>query len=206
MTYPTITFTPSSENKHYGKLFLPGGCSLEDLYNAPQCPLIIKETLEKHVSWQVRVETPIHLALGLKNHFLQFRAAMALFGVADITEGESVELLIEEARFGSSMVRPTPAHTPIVGSFARIILDQDVIKTCNLSITGIEKRRVTIPDTTELTGKDLLDLDFKSVAKSISSRYPGFSDFNGTAEYRQAMLAVTLERALIHCSEEVNHE
>jgi hypothetical protein len=206
MNYPTITFTPSSEDERFGKLIIPGECSLEELYQNPHCPLIVKETLEKHISWQVRVETPVHLALGLKNQYLQFRAAMALFGVEDIVEGEAVEFSVEEANFGSSMIRPTPAHTPIVASFAKLTIENEVIKACSLALTGLEKRRISLPDTSEATGKPLTADSIQSIAQKISAQYEGFSDFNGTAEYRRSMAVVTLERALNQCAMEVSHE
>ena len=201
MKTPTITFTPNAEDTSIGKLYIPGVCSLEALYTNPKCPDFIKATLEKHIHWQMRCETPIHRGLNLKNQFMAFRAAMAVFGIGDIEEDEEVILPISHDPVGSALVRPTPSHTPIVGSFARMALDGSTIRECAIAIIGIEKRRLSKPDTQVLIGKELKDDTIEDFAKQVAGQYIGYNDFNGTAKYRKAMVAVTLQRAL----QEVKH-
>ena len=200
MTQSTITYT--SDAHGIGTLSVPGDCTLEELYAHPDCPHIIKQSLEKHVSWQMRCETPLYRGLRLKNQYLQFRAAMALYGVEPIEEEETLALTIGESLTGFSMVRPTPTHTPIVSSFVRVLLEDKTVKECTIALTGIEKRQITLADANALIGKPLSDGMIKTFADEVSNRYEGFSDFNGDAEYRKAMIAVTLERAL----QEVKHE
>lgn len=201
MNTPTITFTPSAEDTQAGKLSIPGTCSLEQLYTHPNCPAAVKATLDKHVHWQSRCETPLYLGLKLKNEFMLFRAAMSVFGVSHISEEEAVNLEIGSGRVGYSLVRPTPAHTPIVGAFVRINLEEETVQDCIVALIGIEKRRLTLPDTQSMVGKMLTDELLDDYAKLVSDHYAGFDDFNGTAEYRKAMVKVTLQRAL----QEVKH-
>ncbi|MEE4195223.1 MAG: hypothetical protein V2J07_08500 [Anaerolineae bacterium] len=203
MNTPTITFIPAAEHAGIGKLCIPGVCTLESLYRHPNCPPLVKETLEKHVTWQMRCETPVHLALNLKNQYLPFRAAMAVFGVGDIDETEDVRLEITQDPTSSSMVRPTPAHKPTVSAFVRIKLnDSGIVQDCVVALTGAENRRLSLPDTQMLVGKNLSKSVIQEFSNNVSEHYPCFKDIYGSESYRKAMIAVTLERAL----KEVNHE
>ncbi len=202
MNTPTITFIPTAEHAGFGKLCIPGVCTLESLYRHPNCPALVKETLEKHVTWQMRCETPVHLALNLKNQFLPFRAAMAVFGIDDIDETEEVQLEITQDATSSSMVRPTPAHKPIVSAFIRMKLnDNHIIEDCVVALTGAENRRLSLPDTKMLVGKKFSEALIKEYSTHVSDHYPCYKDIFGSEAYRKAMIAVTLERAL----QEVNH-
>ena len=196
MNTPTITFIPNAENPNSGKLRIQGNCSVEELYNHANCPKLVKETLEKHVHWQVRCETPIHRALNLKNQFLSFRAAMAVYGIGDIDKGEEIMLKTGSWHTGSSMVRPTPAHTPLVSSFVRLKMEGGRILKARVALTGIEKRRLTKPETDRLIDQELTNGLIQKYAKNISEQYDGFDDFKGKADYRKSMISVTLERAL----------
>lgn len=202
MNTPTITFTPNEQDGAIGKLTVSGKCTLEQLYNHPNCPKLIKQTLDTHVNWQMRCETPIHLALNLKNKYLPFRAAMAVYDIEDIEKDESIELILSDDSTTSSMVRPTPSHTPIVATFVRIKLNGGIVEDCSIAASGIEKRRISQVNPKPLLGQKLTIESTSKFASQVSQQFAGFDDFYGSADYRKAMLKVTLERAL----QEVLHE
>lgn len=205
MTTPTITFIPDANELRYGQLIVSGGCSLEELHNHPQCPRIIKATLETHVSWQMRCETLLHQALNLKNQFLPFRAAVAVYGVEGIDKNGSITMTIDDARTGFSMVRPTPAHTPIVTAFVHLHQSGEIVEECKIAITGIEKRKLTLPEPTALHGLLLSSEEVDNWSKDIIQQYQGFDDFNGSEEYRKAMAIVSIQRAFAMAAQEVNN-
>jgi hypothetical protein len=185
---------------------IPFDSTLDDLYNHPHCPAIIKESLEKHVSWQIRCETDIKRALRAGGHLLPFRAALTVYGYEILPDESGIELNITDAATAASYVRPTPAHTPVVAAFAKVSKTSGHIKDIAISLIGIEERAITTLDTTSL---NQLPVDVRILMGPIDealATYPGYSDFNGSAEYRLAMARVTIERALQNCLVEGTHD
>lgn len=185
---------------------IPFNCTLDDLYNHPHCPKIIKESLEKHVSWQIRCETDIKRALRAGGRLLPFRAALSVYGYDMLPDESGIQLTITEAATAAAYVRPTPTHIPIVSAFVKVSTAEDRIKEMTIALTGIEERSITSLDTTSLKQSPA---EITAMMKSIDqllSGYTGYSDFNGSAEYRLAMAKVAIERALTSCLQEVDHD
>ncbi len=201
-----IQFFRSPRDHGHSSSTIPFDCTLDDLYNHPHCPAMIKESLEKHVSWQIRCETDIKRALRAGGRLLAFRAALTVYGYEILPDESGIELNITDAAAAASYVRPTPAHTPVVAAFAKVSKTNEHIKDIAISLIGIEQRVITTLDTTSLSQ---LPVDVRILMGPIDealAAYPGYSDFNGSAEYRLAMAKVSIERALQTCLEEVNHD
>jgi hypothetical protein len=201
-----IQFLRSPRDHGHSSSTIPFDCTLDDLYNHPHCPEVIKESLEKHVSWQVRCETELKRALRAGGQLLPFRAALTVYGYEILPDESGIELNITDAATAASYVRPTPAHSPVVAAFAKVSKTKEHIKDIAISLIGIEERAITTLDTTSL---NQLPVEVRILMGPINEAlagYPGYSDFNGSAEYRLAMAAVTIERALQTCLEEVTHD
>jgi hypothetical protein len=197
-----IQFLRSPRDHGQSSSTIPFDCTLDDLYNHPHCPKIIKESLEKHVSWQTRCETDIKRALRAGGRLLAFRAALTVYGYEILPDESGIELNITNAGTAASYVRPTPTHIPIVAAFVKLSANQGSINDLSIALTGIEQRAFTTLDTTSLLQLHADVEVLMGPVKQLLAEYPGFTDFNGSAEYRLAIAKVAIERALQTCLEE----
>lgn len=201
-----IQFLRSPREHGQSSSSIPFDCTLDDLYNHPHCPAIIKESLEKHVSWQIRCETDLKRALRAGGRLLPFRAALTVYGYEILPDESGIQLNITNAATAASYVRPTPAHLPIVAAFVKMSSNKSYIENISIALTGIEERAITNLDTTSLRQSPATAESLMEPISKILAGFAGYSDFNGSAEYRLAMARVTIKRALKICFQEVNHD
>ena len=201
-----IQFLRSPKDHGHSSSTIPFDCTLDDLYNHPHCPAIIKESLEKHVSWQIRCETDLKRALRAGGRLLPFQAALTVHGYDILPDESGIELNITNAATFASYVRPTPAHIPIVAAFVKLASKDGRIEHVAIALTGIKEKVVTTLDTTSLNQLPAEVDSLMGQLDDLLAPFPGYTDFNGSAEYRLAMAKVTIDRAFQACLQEVNHD
>lgn len=198
-----VYFEPDPDDSSAGHLFISKHCVLDDLYQHPQTPIILKNTLEKLVTWHVRNETTVGKALRSTNHFPQFQGYIHALGIDTTDQYLSIPLGYGHLHIHYADVRPTPADEPIVSAFVCIKIIDAIIQDIGVTVTGAHSvSPYKIQSTKLLTGKPPVSNLLHSLMGFVDDELKPESDYRGSSEYRLAMAKVVIKRAFLQCVEE----
>jgi len=204
-SFNCIQFTPSQSSGGGGLLTIQLECSLDELYRFPHTPSVVKDTLEKMVSWHTRNENTISQAIKSRHRFPQLQAV--LLGLGYSVTDNCVQILLPNAnhRCAASDVRSTPADEPIVSAAIGVDIDQSqTIKTARLVFCGAHAQSPYLLKCADmLVGQPFAVHTIDLVIEAMTTELSPKADYQGSAEYRLAMAAVTLKRAWTQCVEEM---
>ncbi|MFC2030533.1 FAD binding domain-containing protein [Chloroflexota bacterium] len=201
--------------------------SLQEAFDSPDCPLLLRLALNGALSWQERNRRQVGRALVSPSIAPQWSAALLAFGATvkiegdsgplevpleDVihrrAKGEAVSLIVETAgkRTGEAHVGRTPADEPIVAAVAAVEVEGELVSSARIALTGAWQTPVQLADApAQLIGRSLDEEGIQAVAGAVETEVSPRDDFRGSEEYRRAMAGVLTRRALAQCLQEVNH-
>lgn len=205
-------------------LILGAKASLQMVYEFPECPDILRNTLRKWTVWQKRVEFSVERVVLSPNLAPQLIAALFALGaqvVFDIDDGAepvlseylrrtgqsrgkivaiTLPLNLPRRVWGEAHVCQTPTGKPIVSAIAVIDLENgDVRKAC-LALTGTWRENVRLAESAEmLVNGPLIRERIEQVISALQQEVTPQDDYRSSADYRRAMACVTAQRALEAC-------
>ena len=198
-----VFFEPDTGNPNAGKLIISKACTLDDVYQHPLTPPILKSTLEKMVTWHARNETTVDNAIRSHHRFPQFQAYLLATG--SNTEGEALQIPIgyQNVSVQYADVRATPADEPIVSAFVCLQKSAQKITGLRIVITGAHIESPYLLDTSnQLIVNNANTAAIDKLMELVETELQPESDYLGSAEYRLAMAKVTVKRAFHHCLED----
>jgi carbon-monoxide dehydrogenase medium subunit len=207
------------------------GASLQSVLDEPWCPPVIRRALTDVRSWQVRNETSVDRTLKASQLMPQWIAALLALGATVTLEGEDgsdevslnalvkrdaegdvaalhIPILGANTLWGEAHVARTPSDDAIVGAFAVLTMNGEVVETAHLVLTGVWPEAVRLSGVADaLVGKSLSRDRISDVAASVENEVEPVGDYLGSEAYRRAMAGVLAGRALGACLEqEVGNE
>jgi len=198
---------------------------LQAVFESPECPPLVRQTLSSSLSWQARNETPVRRALASPHVAPYWLAALLALGATiTIEDGNSpteipLETLIRRkaegrvsalhiqavgVRWGEAHVARTPADEPIVAAVAALKIDessgQAIASDARVALTGVWPEPVRLAESAaQLTNHPLDKKSIRTVAEAVEKEVAPKGDFLGSEEYRRAMARVLTSRALGQC-------
>lgn len=204
------------------------GAPLQDLYDSPECPELLRTSLAGSISWQQRCEITVQQALLSPNlaplWISTLLACGARVSFPDPSSGESllasflkrsdprhgeleavlIPLDVPGRLWGSAQMGRTPADRPIVAAVAVVDLSRDRIRQARLALSGVWQQHVRLAESTQqLIGERLSPESIQQVAAAVRREVQPASDWLGSVEYRKAMAGVLASRALHGCLEQL---
>ncbi len=199
---------------------------LQSVFEAPECPPWLRQTLSGPLSWQVRNETTVRRALISHRTALPWVAALLALGATVTLEGTeapapladlvrrtsrrtvtgrvvTLHVPIEGIRYGAAQVGRTPADDPIVAAYAGVVLSDEApatVRAARIALTGVWPYPVGLAQAaTRLIGQPLDEERIQTVAQEVAQEVTPTGDFRGSEVYRREMAAVLTRRALEQC-------
>lgn len=207
-----------------GKQYLLAGLdvNLEKVYRCMDLPLVLKQSLQDGIPWQVRAEMTIERSiLSPGSTYPWVAMLMALGAVIVYTDdmkkslseymkqrtsavGTSSSLLIplnlEKYRICYQAVRPTPAALPTISVCTVLEMENNVILTAQIATTGTWRNKLGLIQSAEqLAGKTLDEKLVLETVELVMKEIKPVSNFQASAEYRTEMAKVLIERAMHEC-------
>jgi CO/xanthine dehydrogenase FAD-binding subunit len=207
-----------------GKQYLLTGLdvNLEKVYRCLDLPLVLRQSLQDGIPWQVRAEMTIERSiLSPGSTYPWVAMLMALSAVivypddmkkslveymkqrtsaAGTPSSLLIPLNLENYRICYQAVRPTPAALPTVSVCTVLEMDKNKILSAQIATTGTWRNKLGLIQTAEqLAGKTL---DGKLVSETVElvlKEIKPVSNFQASAEYRTEMAKVLTERAMHEC-------
>jgi CO/xanthine dehydrogenase FAD-binding subunit len=207
---------------------IDAGVPLQSVFDNPECPPLLRQTLTGALSWQIRNETPVRRALASPRVAPQWVAALLASGATVIVERDDglaeipLETLAQRqgagkvsalhvprgaggGKWGEAHVARTPADEPIVAAVAGVEMDDDnnVVRQARVALTGVWPEPVRLAKApAQLVGSPLDEDSIRAVAEAVEKEVTPAGDFLGSEEYRRAMAGVLTRRALKVCLRE----
>jgi CO/xanthine dehydrogenase FAD-binding subunit len=201
---------------------IPADASLQSIFEAPECPLLLRQTLTGPISWQVRNEMSVRRALTSRRAAPHWVAALLALGArvtledADADDAavslndflqrkitgriEALHAPTGGVRWGAAHVARTPADDPIVAAVAGVILENDRVQEARIALTGVWADPVRLAQAAaHLIGAPLDETHIHAAAEAVAQEVTPQSDFLGSETYRRAMASVLTRRALEQC-------
>jgi len=199
--------------------------SLQEVLDSPGCPDLFRQTLTGALSWQVRNRRQVARALVSPTVAPQWSAALLALaatvrvqtsaassvlevGVEDLVsrrvQGDpiSLQVRLDDLRWGEAHVARTPADEPIVAAIAAVKLNGagGAVREVRVALTGAWPRPVgLVKAADELVGWPLSRERILAVADAVGHEVEPRGDFLGSEAYRRAMAGVLTRRALEQC-------
>ena len=201
---------------------LPAQSSLEDVYQNPHCPDILRSTLQSIV-WQRRVEYKIERVMLSPNLAPSWAAALLALGAkihfSETGETNPLEKFLYRAgsqsqKFSGVLVpvhipgrvcriqevSRTPSEPPIVFAAVVLQIEQDFIHQARIAFTGVWPKTTRLAKAADLLlDKALSEELIEKVASAVEQEVNPADDFLGGITYRKAMARVLTRRALLEC-------
>jgi CO/xanthine dehydrogenase FAD-binding subunit len=198
---------------------------LQNLYEHPACPELLRGVLSQMASWQERNETNLGIALRWSPDFC---ATLLVMGtrvntnknntqqtkdelLADFLDHRGIIASLVELHlplevpgrvFGYAHVRRTPGDIPIVSAYAAVDLVEGQVKFARLALTGVWQEHAQLAESVaDLIGSSLEDESISTTAKAVARETNPKNNYLGSAEYRREMAEVLTRRALTMCRE-----
>ncbi len=197
---------------------------LQDLFDFPDCPDLLRTSLGGPVSWQQRSEVTIRQAVLSPDLVPGWITALLTFGArlsfSDPSSGESfvasflrradpqpgelaailVPLEVPGRLCGSAQMGRTAADRPIVSACAVVDISDDRVRQARVALSGVWREHARLVDSVNL----LIDAPFcrESIHRTVASiqrEVDPVGDYLGSAEYRRAVAGVLARRALEVC-------
>lgn len=200
--------------------------TLQDVYEAPDSPDLLCQTISGSISWQKRSGTMVAEAVYSPNLAPQWIAALLALGArAEFPDGIGlladflrrsgahrnhlqavlVPLNVPGRVWGEVHVGRTPTDDPIVSAIAVVDLDDEIVRRARLALTGVWREQARLAEAADLlAGQPFNHATIGQVKDVIEVEVSPQDDFRGTAVYRQAMAGVLTRRALMACMEKVS--
>ena len=208
------------------KLVIHADASLDNIYNAPYTPELLRSVLEKWETWQERDEIDVASSISSLAIAPQWYAALLAWGAwiikKDGTEIHMSEFLdsrgrkndiksicipldIEKRTIAEAAVCRTPRDLPIVFAVAVVDFKNGNVKNARLTMTGAGNKSVLeIEKVNTLIGEKLTQSNIEKIKTQVLNEVQPKADFRGSVEYRKEMAAVLAERVLNECLKGAN--
>jgi CO/xanthine dehydrogenase FAD-binding subunit len=206
-------------------LSLPAGAALEAVYQAAECPELVRRTLGRPLSWQHRTGITVEQTILSPNLAPAWIAALLAWGAVVVFQDGGQEQEIALADFlprtasrqgklaavrlpldvpgrvwGEAHVAPMPAADPVVTVAAVVDLDGEDVREARLALTGVWYEYARLAQAAKsLQGALLSDRQIDQAARSVAQEITPQGDFRGSADYRREMAAVLTRRVLEAC-------
>lgn len=204
-------------------VFFGGACTLQSVVEHADVPAFVKTALTRSVPLNLRNGTSLGESLLLERPLLEWLCALMATGEASIqvySGGEAVWVtpsawvdsdakglvggvhipFARGARVGTAHVARTPADAAIVCAAARVVLDENgLVLQADVYLGGADGDLAVRSYVTGLEGLALLAESIRDVAEQIAAQAHPSTNSLGSAEYRRAMAAVCIRRAMEGC-------
>lgn len=214
------------ERKAEGRTWLqiPGEANLQAVYDAAACPPLLKRSFEIWMDWQRRSASGVQQALRAARLAPEFVAALyaldarivsgnldgpvslaeAMERKAEVLTGDwMVEVPVcpanQETAFEA--VKRTPADDPITAAACAVEFDGTNATRLGLAVTGVQRGGAVPVDTGSLAGAELTEQRIQDFVNNVEFEGKLLDDFQGSKEYRAAMVKVVMRRALTACAQ-----
>ena len=197
---------------------------LQDVFDVPDCPDLLRSSLSGSVSWQQRGEITVQQAVLSPNLVPSWISALLAYGArlsfsdpltedsllasflrrSDPRPGGLTAVLVPldvPGRFwGSAQMGRTPADHPIVTASAVVDVTEDRVRQARVALSGVWHEHARLIDSAELLiGVPFCEETIHRVAASVRREVRPVGDFLGSADYRRAVAGVLARRALEAC-------
>ncbi|MFN2122130.1 MAG: hypothetical protein ACK2UP_01385 [Candidatus Promineifilaceae bacterium] len=224
MNEPQINLLPHCFDDTETCLRLDAQAALQDLYEAPDCPELLRRTLSGPISWQKRTGTTVAEAVYSPKLTPQWIAALLALGArAEFQDGEGmlsdillrtvaqhnhlqavmIPLNVPGRVWGEAHVGRAPTDDPIVGAIAVVDLENEMVHRARLALIGVWREQARLAEAADSLAGQLLDhANIEQVKDEIEAEVSPCADYRGTAVYRRAMAGVLTRRAFMVCMEQ----
>lgn len=194
---------------------------LDELFNMPDLPEVIKLAMSGAVSWQVRNETSVSRFLAGPSQFPALALALLVSDTLVLVDGaqqgmdlheylqakerwEPMALLLRVAvpgrKLSAARVGLTPTGEGIVLAAAAITLEDGLVKGARLGLSGVWQKKQWMSMASEkLVGAPLSDEAIDAVVAAVLAEVDPISDYLGSMTYRRAMAGVLTRQVLEAC-------
>lgn len=225
---PSIRVEALAGQPSQSGLVLEAHIPLQVIYEVPETPDLLRQTLGDPLTWQLRNESTVLKVILSPKLAPQFVAALlaldarVLFNqkqkpLADYLRRtrpadehpSAVQIPLDAPGqvWGKAHVARTPADEPIVSVIAVVGLRGQAVDTARLALTGAWMEHARLAASADLlAGGPLTDERIQRVAVAVAQEVAPPDDFCGSAEYRREMAAVLTRRALITCQNKSQRE
>jgi hypothetical protein len=206
-------------------LQVPKSLTLQEVYAYEGSSPVINQTLQGWMDWQRRSASSVEQALRAARLAPEFVAALyaldTQFTSADLQApvslaeamGRKAELFnsdwmlevpskVPERAEAFEAVSRTPADAPITAAACAVGFDKGKVQSVGLAVTGVQRGGAVPLDTVSLIGKSLSDAEIDSYVDQISFNDNLMENFQGSQEYRLAMVKIVIRRVLQVCAQE----
>lgn len=202
---------------------VPASALLDDVLSHPQCPAFLHDALYGKVSWQKRNEFDLSRVLAAPGMAPQFVGALLAWGaVCTFDDGsekpleavlaepgahnrvQSITLALDIPGrvWAASRTGSTPEDWPILWAMAALDMEGGTIKDARIALTGAQLQSAALSKAASgLIGASLNEETLSKTAAAAAAEANPRGDYRGSAEYRKAMAAVVVRRALQACLE-----
>lgn len=225
---PSIRVEPLTGQHSQSGLILEAHTPLQMIYEAPETPDLLRQTLGDPLTWQLRNESTVLKVILSPNLAPQFVAALLALDARVLFKQKQKPLAdyLRRTRpakehpsavqipldtpgqvWGEAHVARTPADEPIVAVIAVVGLRGKTVDTARLALTGAWTEHARLAASASLlTGGPLTDERIQRIAAAVAQEVAPPDDFRGSAGYRREMTAVLTRRALAMCRNKSQRE
>lgn len=194
--------------------------SLDAVFIDANCPIVLKDALQKTVVWQVRNETSVEKAVSAASLLPEVTLALlALDAHVLFSSGDTLALdafyqrsskrdvmkallipVVESRYYGTGRIGVSPSSDPIVAVAASVDIDSTRIVQTRIALFGVwPGRQWLAKSVSQLEGAELTDGSITQAAEAVMQEVDPKEDYHGSAEYRRSMAGVLVRRALEVC-------
>jgi CO/xanthine dehydrogenase FAD-binding subunit len=214
-----------------GALRLGSTVTLADVAAHEAVPVLLSQVIRRTLPLNTRHGVTLYEALAYPARAAEVLAALLALDAAAVFEGTDAprvplaDLLLEQSAawqaehglltalelpaaahgrvWGTAHVARTPTDAAIVSVTAVLMLDaQGRIAQARLALTGAYAEPARLAAAAEsLVGGAVTDTQFEAVIAALLAEVDPPADYQGSADYRRAMVGVLARRALVQCRE-----
>ncbi len=207
----------SSSSNQCQYLIFKANTPLQDIYDHPLCPTLIKNALSCETAWHKRNEYKAANGIRWSPHYA---AALIACENAIVTEDKEepiqdflnrqgaiskikeIKILADynQRCFGESHIRRTPSDNPIVSAVASLVMEKEIVNKAILVLYGVWEEGVhTAASAEKLLNQPLTPELIQIVSEAVKQEVNPKSNYLASAEYRREMAAVVTRRSLSAC-------
>jgi len=201
-------------------LHINPGVKLQSVFDFPETPAMVLESMQGWTTWHDRTELSMRDVLSTPAKAAPFVAALLACGARVVLDDEQLDLEAFLKRAGRSrlaiemillplpstvgrgmaVVCGTPTDKPIVAAFASVEVQEGLVKTARLALTGTWKKAAKLAEAVDaLVGSPLSEKAIAEVAAAVEKEVKPRGTYMGSESYRRKMAGVTARRALAAC-------
>ena len=194
--------------------------SLEALMNEPACPDALREGLQNAAVWQVRNETSVEKVVSAASLLPEITLALLVLDAhVLLQDGRTVALdkyyqqsgkrvaieallipITSSRFFGAERIGVSPKSDPVIAVAVSADLKNKEVLKARIALFGVWPGRQWLAKCADgMEGKELSGNLISQISGAVVREVEPKGDYRGSAEYRQAMAGVLVERALEMC-------